>query len=156
MGIAPIIKLSVVNGTCIPLLLLPRFHGFGANESQPPRGFVLHAPIVMLKTGVAFLPRLVVLAVLIEARDGEPSPISTGLTSLRVETSGKRVLFGKHGTIALQVILADTALIHPEAKTLVADELHYADSFINGGVLPFRAVYLVLVDKHLAFLLSLC
>ena len=35
MGIAPIIKLSVVNGTCIPLLFLPRFHGFGPNESQP-------------------------------------------------------------------------------------------------------------------------
>src|SRR5450759_895174 len=35
MGIAPIIKLSVVNGTCIPLLFLPRFHGFGTNESQP-------------------------------------------------------------------------------------------------------------------------
>ena len=35
MGIAPIIKLSVVNGTCLPLLFLPRFHGFGTNKSQP-------------------------------------------------------------------------------------------------------------------------
>src|SRR5258706_3655781 len=35
MGIAPIIKLSVVNETCIPLLFLPRLHGFGTNESQP-------------------------------------------------------------------------------------------------------------------------
>ena len=38
MGIAPIIKLSVVNGTCLPLLFLPRFHGFGTNESQPSGG----------------------------------------------------------------------------------------------------------------------
>ena len=38
MGIAPIIKLSVVNGTCLPLLSLPRFHGFGTNESQPSSG----------------------------------------------------------------------------------------------------------------------
>ena len=34
MGITPIIKLPVVNGTFIPLLLLPHSHGFGTNESQ--------------------------------------------------------------------------------------------------------------------------
>lgn len=71
MGIAPIIKLSVVNGTYIPLLLLPRFHGFGANESQPARGFVFYTSVVMLKTGIAFLARLFRLAVLIEAGDGK-------------------------------------------------------------------------------------
>src|SRR5260221_9180949 len=35
MGIAPIIKLSVVSRMYIRLLVLPRFHGFGSNESQP-------------------------------------------------------------------------------------------------------------------------
>jgi hypothetical protein len=35
MGIAPIIKLSVVNGTSVPLLFLPRVSGGGTNESQP-------------------------------------------------------------------------------------------------------------------------
>jgi hypothetical protein len=34
MGIAPIIKLSVVSRTYVLLLFLPRFPGFGTNESQ--------------------------------------------------------------------------------------------------------------------------
>jgi hypothetical protein len=34
MGIAPIIKPSVVSRTHVLLLFLPRLHGFGTNESQ--------------------------------------------------------------------------------------------------------------------------
>jgi hypothetical protein len=34
MGIAPIIKLSVVSRAYVLLLFLPRFPGFGTNESQ--------------------------------------------------------------------------------------------------------------------------
>jgi len=39
MGIAPIIKLSVVSRTSVLLLFLPRLHGFGTNESQIPYYF---------------------------------------------------------------------------------------------------------------------
>ena len=39
MGIAPIIKLSVVSRTYVLLLFLLRFPGFGTNESQIPNGF---------------------------------------------------------------------------------------------------------------------
>jgi len=37
-GIAPLIELSVVNRIFVLLLLLLRFHGLGANESQPCDG----------------------------------------------------------------------------------------------------------------------
>ena len=39
MGIAPIIKLSVVSRTYVLLLFLPRFPGFGTNESQISHDF---------------------------------------------------------------------------------------------------------------------
>jgi hypothetical protein len=156
MGITPIIRPPVVNGTFIPLLFLPHYHSFGTNESQPPRGFVLDAPIVMLKTGIAFLAWFLCLAVLKETANSEPGTVSTGLTSLRVETSGKGILFGKDGTVALQIVLVDTTLIHPETKALVPDELHGANGFIDSSILLFRPIYLVLVYKHLVFFLSLC
>ena len=62
----------------------------------------------MLELGIALLARLVVLAVLIEARDSEPGTISTGLTGLGVEARSKGVLLGEDSTIALQIVLADT------------------------------------------------
>ena len=64
----------------------------------------------MLKLWIAFLARLLVAAILIEARDGGPGAIRTGLTSLGIELSRKRVRAGKHGTIALEVVLVDLAL----------------------------------------------
>jgi hypothetical protein len=102
----------------------------------------------MLELGIALLAWLVRLAVVIEAVDREPSTVSTGLTSLRIETSGKGILFGKDGAIALQVILVDAALIHPQAQALVADELHHANSLINGRILSFGAIQFVLVGEH--------
>ena len=69
----------------------------------------------MLKLGVALLARLVIEAILIEARDGSPGTVSTGLTSLRIECTGKRVLFSKDGTVALQIIFVDATGIHPQA-----------------------------------------
>src|SRR5438045_3695534 len=131
MGIAPIIELPVVSGRSLPLLSLPRFHGFGANESQPSCLLIFHASIIMLKFWVSFLTRLVVAAILIEAGDGGPGTVGTSLTSLGIETVGKRVLFGKDSTIALQVILANLASVHPQTETLIANELHDADGFVN-------------------------
>jgi len=82
MGIAPIIELPVVSGRDLPLLPLPRFDGFGANESQPTRLLVFHAPIVMLKLGIALLTRLLILAILVETGNGKPGSISTRLSGL--------------------------------------------------------------------------
>ena len=58
----------------------------------PSRRLVLDAAIVPLERGIALLARLVGLAVLIEASDGEPGPISTGLTSLGVDTNPRTVI----------------------------------------------------------------
>jgi hypothetical protein len=123
----------------------------------PCRLFVLHTPIVMLKLGIALLAGLVVAAILIEAGDGSPGPIRTGLTSLGIEAVGKRVLFGEKGTIALQVVLINPASVHPQAQALVANELHHADRFIESGILLRGSVQLVLVDQHAScpFLYSL-
>ena len=111
----------------------------------------------MLKCGIALLPRFLVSAVLIEARDSEPGPVATCLTGLRIETRGKRVLFGEHGRVALEVILADASSVHPQAEALVTDELHDADRFIDSRVLLLVAIKLVLVDEHAScpFLFSL-
>jgi hypothetical protein len=103
----------------------------------PPRGFVLDAPVVMLKSGIAFLAWFLRLAVLIEAVDRKPSTVCTRLTSLGIETSGKGVFFGKSGTAALQIVLVDAVPIHPQTEALVSDELHYTNGFIYRSVLCF-------------------
>ena len=111
----------------------------------------------MLKLGVALLARFLVAAILIETGDGSPGTVGTGLTSLGIEAVGKRVLFGQDGRVALQVILGDAAAVHPQAETLIADELHDADRFIDSGILLLVAIQFVLGDKHAScpFLCSL-
>ena len=102
----------------------------------------------MLKLGIALFPWLLFLAVIVEASDGKPRPISAGLTRLRIEQRDKRVLASQLSTIALQVVLRDTSLIHPFAQTLIADKLGDADCLINGGVLLLITRQAVLVDQQ--------
>src|SRR2546428_9881939 len=84
---------------------------------QLPSGlFVFHRAVIVLKLGIAFLARLMRFAVVIEAGDSEPCPVSRGLTSLGVEASSKGIRFGKDSTIALQLILVDASRVHPEAQ----------------------------------------
>src|SRR5260370_701540 len=137
MGIAPIIELPVVSGRDLPLLPLPRFDGFGANESQPSRLFVVDGAVIVLKAGIALRALLLVLAIVIEPLDSRPCAIRTGLTGLGIEVVGKGILVGKLSTIALQVVLPDAAFVHPQAQAFVADELDEANGFINGGILLF-------------------
>src|SRR5438067_784766 len=57
-----------------------------AIQLDPPSGgFVLHRTVIMLKLRIAFLARLLVAAVLIEARNREPGPVRRCLTRLGVE-----------------------------------------------------------------------
>jgi hypothetical protein len=63
---------------------------------------------------------------------------------------------GKGSTVALQIILAHSMLTHPQAKTLITDELHSSDSFINGDVLRFVSIQLVLIDQHSVSLRRWC
>src|SRR6266853_4178146 len=58
-------------------------------REPPSRCFVLHAPVLVLEPGITFLAWLVVFALVIEARNGKPGAIGTGLPSLGVETSSK-------------------------------------------------------------------
>src|SRR2546426_11538825 len=102
----------------------------------------------MLKPGIAFLARLVRFALVIEARNGKPGTISTGLSRLGVEMIGKGIFTSKHSTVDLKIILGDTTLIHPQTKTLVADELGHLDSCIDSLILWVRAIELVLIDQH--------
>jgi hypothetical protein len=118
----------------------------------PPGGFVLNGPIIVLKSRVALLAWF--FAVLIKPFDGEAGTIGTGLTRLRVEVFGEGVFFCQNGTITLQIVRR-SMLIHPLAQTLVANELHNADRFIDSRILLFVPIKLVLVDQHAScFLLS--
>jgi hypothetical protein len=101
----------------------------------PARLLVLDAPVIVLEPGIAFLAWLVGLAVVIEAGDGKPCSISTGLTSLGIETSSKGICFSEYSTIALQVILGDATLVHPQAQAFIADELYYSDSVLDSSIL---------------------
>src|SRR6266851_2223275 len=109
---------------------------------------VLNTPIVMLEFGIAFLARLLFLAVLIEPGDSKPSTIRTSLTGLGIESRGKGVYFGKDGAIRLQIIVRDALAIHPQTQTFVANELHHAADLVDGSILFVIAIHLVLVDQH--------
>lgn len=108
---------------------------FAVGFQLPARLLVLHAAIIVLELGIAFLSRLVCLAVLREPSNSEPGTISRGLTSLGVQVGGFGVLFSENGTIALQVILANATLIHPFAQTLIANELNNPYCLIYRSIL---------------------
>src|SRR5260370_15599168 len=109
---------------------------------------VLNRSVIVLKLGIALLSRPVLSAVLIEPRDSKPRPIRTCLTSLGVEPGGKGILFGKDSAIGLQVVFGDMIAVHPQAHTLIANELDNAYRFFNGGKLLLIAIQFVLVDQH--------
>src|SRR5438128_12690579 len=101
----------------------------------------------MLEAGIAFLARLMRLAVVIETGEGKPCAISSGLTRLRIEASGKGELFCEDSTIALQIILGDATPIHPQAQALTADELCHPYSLISRGRLLLVPIDFVLVAQ---------
>jgi hypothetical protein len=102
----------------------------------------------MLKPGIAFLARFVILAIVVEAIDGKPGPICCRLTRLGVQERGKRVLFGQGRTVTLQIVLVGTTPIYPLTHTLIADELNDANGFVYRCILLLVAVQFVLVDQH--------
>src|SRR5437763_3407496 len=91
----------------------------------PARLLVLHRAVIMLKTGIPLLAWLVLLAIVIEARDSQPRSISTGLTSLGIEASSKGLVTSKHSTITLQVNIGYTAFLHSHTEELIYDEMNY-------------------------------
>jgi hypothetical protein len=114
----------------------------------PPSLFVLNRAIVVLKSGIALLPRVVLSTIGIEPIDSEPRTVSASLTGLGIEAFGKRVFFSKDRAVDLQVIFADTLSIHPQAQALVTDELDHAYRFFDGLELLLIAIELVFVDQH--------
>jgi hypothetical protein len=114
----------------------------------PARRFVLDRSVVVLKLGIALFPRLVGLAVVIEAGNGQPGAIGAGLPRLGVETSRKGVFLSQDRTVALQVILRDAMLIHPLAQALIPDELDDTNGLLNGHVLLVGSLAFVLVGQH--------
>jgi hypothetical protein len=124
----------------------------------PSIDFVFHRAVVVLKLGIAFLSRFLLFAIVIEARDSKPCTVSTGLTSLSTELPGKGIFLSKNFTVGLQVVFGDILTVHPQSQRFVADELDNADGLVNGGILLFVSIHLILIDQHallLAFLLLL-
>ena len=122
----------------------------------PTRCFVLYRAVVFLETGIAFcLPpprslgaRLLLTAVFIEAGDGLPGTVSTGLTRHRIEPGGKRVVLGKLSAEGLHLVLAHAPRIHPQPDGLIADELDDADGFVNLSLLALIGSQLVFQNQH--------
>ena len=114
----------------------------------PTRLFVFYRTVIVLELGIAFPAGFMVFAVVIEAGNRAPGSISRGLASLGIQTGGKGILVGKGSTVALEIILGDSAPIHPLAQALVPDELHDANGVINGGVLLGAPVEFVLLNEH--------
>jgi hypothetical protein len=119
---------------------------------SPACRFVLYRAVVMLELGIAFLARLLVLTVLIEPLDSKPGARGRGLSCLRVEPLGERVVGSKNGALALQIVLVRPSPIHPTAQALVPDELDNPYRLLDGGVLSFAPVEFVFVDQHAAYL----
>src|SRR5690349_20152279 len=84
----------------------------------PPRCLVLHRAVIMLKTRVALLARVLLPAVLIEARNRKPGPVCRCLASLGVEPVGRGEDVGELGAVDLQITVANAAPIHPLAQAL--------------------------------------
>ncbi len=116
----------------------------------PSSLLIFHAPVVVLKSWVALLSRLVAFAVLIEPRDRTPGPGSRGLSGLGVEQLHKGVCFRKGRAIVLQVVFGDTTIIHPQAQTGVANELNRTDCLVDGVELLLVAMQFVLIDQHVS------
>jgi hypothetical protein len=114
----------------------------------PPGLLVLDGAVVVLELRVALLAALLLLAVLVEPRNGEPGARGGRLPCLGIEAAGERKLAGQLCAQTLQVIVARAARVHPQAQGLVADELHGADRLLDGGLLRRCPVQFVLVDQH--------
>jgi hypothetical protein len=67
---------------------------------------------------------------------------------LGIETSRKGVLLGQNRTVALQIIGAATALVHPLAQALVSDELDQANGLVDSPILLIAALTLLFVGQH--------
>ena len=164
-------SLDILNWECFDALLLVSNQLEATNPTTvcegdvtpvwvkfPTSGFVFHRAVVPLEFRIAFLPRLLLLAIIIEPLDSRMSTVGTGLTSLGIESRSKREFFGKYCTVGLQVVFRDMITIHPQAQALVTDELSNAYRLFNGSKLFLAPIQLVLVDQHvrlLAFLLFL-
>ena len=114
----------------------------------PTRGFVFYRAVILLKAGIALLAWFLLTAVLVEARDRLPGPVSSGLPSHRVEPSSKWIVFGKLRAERLQVRLTDATPVHPKPNGFVANELRGADGFVNPGLLTLIDSQLVFLDEH--------
>ncbi len=101
----------------------------------PARLFVLDTAVIPLETRIALLARLVVFAVVIEAGDSGPRPLSSRLSGLRIEGGGKRIGVCQVRTRPIEIIPGDATRIHPQAQGFIADKLHDPDGFIDCGIL---------------------
>lgn len=118
----------------------------------PSSGLVLNRSVIMLKLWIAFLSRFLVLAIVIEPTDSGPRPICAGLSCLGIEASGKSIRTGQDGTVALEIVFVHVAPVHPLAQAFIANELDNAYALVNGSVLCFVPIQLVLVGEQTLFL----
>ena len=71
----------------------------------PPIVFVLDTAVVVLKLGIAFLARFLLLAVVIEARNCKPCTIQHSLSGLGSKLAEQRETLWKDRAVLVQVVL---------------------------------------------------
>ena len=119
---------------------------FSVRGQFPSRGLVLHRAGLLLEAGIALLAGLVPLPVLIEVGDGTPRSVGRGLPGHAVQLVGEREFPGQHRAVPAEIVLADAGVIHPEAHSLIADELGRADGLVHRLELCRLSVGFVLHD----------
>src|SRR5262249_22305560 len=97
---------------------------------RPARHPVLHAPVVRLEARLPLLARGLCPASRVEAADGLPRSVGTGLPGLRVELGGEGDLPGEPAALDLEIVGRRAGYVHPQAQAFVADDLRTAERFV--------------------------
>ena len=84
---------------------------------------VFYRTVILLETGIALFPWFVFTAILIEACNGKPRPISRGLTGLGTQIGDKCILLGKGNAILLEITISHASRVHPEPEAFVQDRI---------------------------------
>src|SRR5436305_1837051 len=108
----------------------------------PAARLVLNRATILLEAGVAFLARLLRLAMAVEARDGRPGALRRGLAGHGVQLAHKGMLLGKNPAIPVEIVARGAPGVLPQTHALIPDELRGADGLVQGLVLTGRALEL--------------
>ncbi len=112
-----------------------------------PTGFIFNRTS-FLEFGITFFLDSWIFAVVIKPLNRLPSAFGRCLTGLRIKLFCPFVLFSQNCTEGRQVVLSDTAIIHPVSNTTVSDKASRAYHLVDDGKLSCRTSEFGFEYKH--------